>query len=245
MATDDPAAPGPSSVPGVIRDRALAARRQEVRERVIAKLSEEFAQDTMDVEEFERRVTLAHTSGSAADIESLIADLPPDEVALTPAAAPAATALARAPASIEHRTMYAIMSGIDRRGPWTMPSRLRVVAMMGGAHLDLRDARFPPGPVDLEIKAFMGGVQIIVPPGLAVQMHGAAIMGGFTEINRAPETPDPDAPLLRVHGFVMMGGVDVQMRLPGESDRDAARRQRRELRGERKAQRRLDRAGRD
>src|SRR4029077_19261194 len=118
----------------------------------------------------------------------------------------------------------------ERRGAWPVPRRLRVVAMMGGAHLDLREARFPAGVVDIEIIAFMGGVEIVVPPGLAVQTHGTAIMGGFQSVNRAPAHPDPDAPLLRVHGFAMMGGVDIKMRLPGENDREARRRQRTELR---------------
>jgi hypothetical protein len=84
----------------------------------------------------------------------------------------------------------------------------------------------------------MGGTEIIVPPGLAVETHGTAIMGGFQEINRAPAQPDPDAPLLRVHGFVMMGGVDIRMQLPGESDRDAGRRQRREHKQRLREQRR-------
>jgi hypothetical protein len=232
MTTDDPASSPPNR--GPIRDRALIARTRDVRERVIAKLSSEFAQDTMDVEEFERRLTIAHTAASPAEIEALVADLPPDEAPVPAPAAATTTALARAPASHEQRTLYAIMSGIDRRGPWTLPSKLRIVALMGGAQLDLRDARFPEGPVDLDIKAFMGGVQIIVPPGLAVQTNGSAIMGGFSEINRAPETPDPDAPLLRIHGFAFMGGVDVQTRLPGETDRDAHHRHRRELGGGRK-----------
>jgi hypothetical protein len=87
----------------------------------------------------------------------------------------------------------------------------------------------------------MGGIEIVVPPGLAVQMHGSAIMGGFQDVNRAPANPDPDAPLLRVHGLTMMGGVSVSMRLPGESERSAARRERRALREERRAQRLLDR----
>ena len=233
MATEQP--------PGAIRDRALMARTRDVRERVIAKLSSEFAQDTMDVEEFERRLMIAHTAGSPEEIEALVADLPPDEVE-GPAPAPApTTVLARVPASGEQRTMYAIMSGIDRRGPWTLPSKLRIVTMMGGAQLDLRHARFPEGPVDLDIKAFMGGVQIIVPPGLAVQVNGSAVLGGFSEINRAPDIPDPDAPLLRIHGFAFMGGVDVQTRLPGESDRDAQQRHRREIGGERKPRGLLER----
>ena len=110
------------------------------------------------------------------------------------------------------------------------------------------EARFPAGVIDLEVKAFCGGVQIIVPPGLAVEVHGTAIMGGFQNVNRAPAHPDPDAPLLRVHGIAIMGGVDIHMRLPGENDRAARRRQRledrdarRALRDERRGQRALDR----
>ena len=114
--------------------------------------------------------------------------------------------------------------------------------MMGGAHLDLREARFPPGPVDIDVFALMGGVEIIVPPGLAIETHGSAIMGGFQEVNRAPAHPDADAPLVRVHGLVMMGGVDIRMRLPGETGRDAHRRQRRELKAQRQERRALDRA---
>ncbi len=74
---------------GGVRDRALIARTRDARERVIAKLSDEFAQDGLDVDEFERRVTLAHTASSLADIEALTADLPPDA---SPAAAPASDA---------------------------------------------------------------------------------------------------------------------------------------------------------
>ena len=90
----------------------------------------------------------------------------------------------------------------------------------------------------------MGGTEIIVPPGLAVETHGSAIMGGFQEVNRAPTHPDADAPLLRVHGFVFMGGVDIRMRLPGESGRDAHRRQKRELKEKRREEKEQLREGR-
>jgi hypothetical protein len=118
---------------------------------------------------------------------------------------------------------------------------MRIVALFGGANLDLREARFPPGVIDIDVTAVMGGINILVPPGLAVQMHGSAIMGGFADVNRAPAYPDPDAPLLRVHGLAMMGGVNVEMRLPGESERGARRREKQQLREERRAQRLLDR----
>jgi len=234
--------------------RLTLTQERETRDRVIAALSEYFAHDVLDVDEFERRITIAQTSESPAEIDALLSDLPalPAVAASTAPATKITPALVPASQVRAEQTMLAIMGGVDRRGAWSMPRRLRLVTIMGGAHLDLREARFPPGPVDIEIFSMMGGTEIIVPPGLAVETHGSAIMGGFQEVNRAPTHPDEDAPLLRVHGFVFMGGVDIRMRLPGESDRDAHRRQKREikerrreeknqLRDERRERRALDR----
>jgi len=238
----DPTSPPTTTLAPTPGDRALVRRAQETRERVIARLSDHFAHDLLDVDEFERRVTVAQTADSPGDIEALLADLPERAGAAGPAPAVVPTVVtALAPAERDRDTLYAIFGGIDRRGTWTLPRQMKIVAVFGGAHLDLREARFPPGVVELDVTAVMGGIEIIVPPGLAVQMHGSAIMGGFQDINRAPANPDPDAPLLRVRGLTMMGGVHVSMRLPGESERTAARRERRELREERRAQRLLDR----
>jgi hypothetical protein len=223
-------------------NRALIRRAQETRERVIARLSDHFAHDALDVDEFERRVTVAQTSDDPADIEALLADLPEVAGPIAPVPAVVPTVVpALLPAERDRDTLYAIFGGIDRRGAWTVPRRMKVVAIMGGAHLDLREARFPPGVVELDVTAVMGGIEIVVPPGLAVQMHGSAIMGGFADVDRAPANPDPDTPLLRVRGLTMMGGVNVSMRLPGESERGARRRERRALRDERREQRLLDR----
>ncbi len=226
---------GDEGPPGLVRpDRAALARVHDVRERAIAALSDAFANDALDVEEFERRVTRAHTSESAEEIAALVTDLP----AATTALAPAAVALAPAApegGGAEPETVYAIFGGVDRRGTWTVPRRWRVVATFGGALLDLREARFPTGVIDLEVRAVFGGVQIIVPPGLAVEVQGTAIMGGFQNVNRAPAHPDPDAPLLRIRGLAFMGGVDITMRLPGESERQAHRRHKVESRKERRA----------
>jgi hypothetical protein len=220
-------------------DRALVRRAQETRERVIARLSDCFAHDDLDVEEFERRVTIAQTAANPADIEALVADLQDVGGTDVPAKAVVPTVVTDlVPSGHEQENLYAIFGGIDRRGAWTVPRRMKIVAMMGGASLDLREARFPPGVIDIEVKAVMGGIQIIVPPGLAVQMHGSAIFGGFQDVNRAPANPDPDAPLLRIHGLTMMGGVSIEMRLPGESERGARRRERRELRDARRDERR-------
>jgi hypothetical protein len=250
MPSDDDRPKGTATAALVRPDRATLARVHDARERAIAALSDGFANDALDVDEFERRVTLAHTSESAEEIAALITDLPASSTALGASAAPT-VALATTPTDdgATPQTVYAVFGGVERRGSWTVPCRWRVVATFGGALLDLREARFPTGVIDLEVRAVFGGVQIIVPPGLAVEVQGTAIMGGFQNVNRAPAHPDPDAPLLRIHGLAFMGGVEITMRLPGESERQAhhrrkvaSRQERRALRDTRREDRRHQRA---
>jgi hypothetical protein len=124
--------------------------------------------------------------------------------------------------------MFAFLGGFSRKGTWTPARTTRVMCVFGGGELDFREARMPPGVTEVNIFALWGGVHIIVPPELAVEVSGSAIMGGFESMERTPAVPDPDGPLLRVTGFVMMGGVGVETRNTGESQRDAQRRRKRE-----------------
>jgi hypothetical protein len=212
-------------------NRLALSRAQAARETVIGALQEHFAHDALDVEEFERRVTLAHTSESREAILALLDDLPPLPDAPGRAAK---TALVPAAEVRPAQTLRALMSSTERRGPWLVPRTVRVRATMSSTVLDFREARLPAGAVDVELRAVMSSVEIIVPPGLAVEMEGTAIMGSFEHLDRAPAHPDPDAPLLRVHGLAFMGSVEIKMRLPGETERDAYRRLKQERR-ERKA----------
>jgi hypothetical protein len=217
---------------------AAAAPTTASRDRLIALLSDRFADGTLDVDEFERRVTVAHRSDSAAELEALAADLPAAPGAPLPAPAPPPASRALIPEAHVRRSglVLSIMGGSERKGPWTVPRRLDVVSFMGGARLDLREARMPAGVVDLRVASLMGGVEIIVPPTLAVESNGVAIMGGFEHIDRAPAAPDPSAPLVRISGIAMMGGVKIETRLPGETEREARKRRKRERRALRSAE---------
>ena len=60
----------------------------------------------------------------------------------------------------------AFMSSVERRGRWTVPERLEVRAFWGHVVLDLRDAELTTTTIDVGV--LMGNVEIIVPPGMAV-----------------------------------------------------------------------------
>jgi len=197
-----------------IENRLALVRVREARERAIAILQENFAHDVLDVDELERRVTAAHTSESPAELAALVADLQPLDGAA--AAIPVVNALVPASQVNAVATIRATMSATSRGGAWNVPRHLEVRGLMSATVLDFREARFPPGPVDIEIHAVMSSVEIIVPPGLSVATDGSAFMGVFEQVHRAPPHPDPDQPLLRIHGRAIMSAVEVKLRLPGE-----------------------------
>lgn len=199
---------------------------REHRDRTIDALSEHFARDHLSMEEYEERVDRAHCATSMAALDKLLSDL-------EPIAEPSVALTVRGDTSLqasrpERKRVVAVMGGVDRKGQWVVPSRLDVWAVMGGVDLDFREAVIAPGVTEVKVHAIMGGVEIIVPPNVAVEAEGLAIMGGFDEMHRAPPTPDPDRPLLRISGLALMGGFDIETRLPGESWWQARKRARKE-----------------
>jgi hypothetical protein len=183
------------------------------RERTIAFLSDRFSRGDLDLEAFEERVTIAHRAGSQEELVALTADLAPTAEAVV-----ASSPMTIAPETPEHDEALAIFGGVQRTGRWRVPRRMRAVAGFGGIDLDFRNAELPAGPFALDVRATFGGVQIIVPPNLAVEVHGSAIFGGFAHMDRVPPSPDPNAPVLHVYGKVVFGGVSIETRPADQTD---------------------------
>jgi hypothetical protein len=188
---------------------ALAIRpTTAVRDGAIERLSAAFAEGALDTEEFERRVTVVHRSGSAQEIEGLLADLP-----LARQAAPQQTALVPAAQAPPGARTMSNFGSTTRGGAWAVPRKLAVRAVFGNVELDFRNAVLPAGPVDLDVSAVFGNIEITVPPHLAVASDGVAILGNFDHVDRAAQDLPPDAPVLRIQGKSVFGNVEISMKL--------------------------------
>jgi hypothetical protein len=201
-------------------------------------LCEHFANDDMSVEEFERRVEVAHRASTVQELKDLLSDLPganlPAPVQGATIPVPKRKYKVTAAAHVKEREfMVAVMGGSSRKGTWSPARTNYAVAIMGGADLDFREAVLAPGVTDVQVFTMMGGVDIIVPPGLNVESHGFGIMGGFDQVGDI-EPGDPNAPTLRIAGVACMGGVTIKVRHPGETSGDARRRRRLERKEMRK-----------
>src|SRR5690348_4795944 len=186
---------------------------EQVRERVIEALSEHFARDNLSLDELETRMARVYSATTPQEVDSLLDGLPalPQGAPLPAVSEPNSTPKLR-------ERLVAIMSGIVRRGLWRIPRRLRVVAIMGGVELDLREAELPPGVTEIRAFVFMGGLAVRVPPGVRLETDGVAFMGGFEDKLLDAGAAGRDAPIVRVTGIAIMGGVEAQVQAVGAVD---------------------------
>lgn len=200
------------------------------RQRTIDILCQQFAEDRITVAEFERRVDLANQAISPEDLRNLLADLLPSQVpAPMPAdqtrVAPRVGERLGRPRK-ERDFLIGILGATVRRGRWTPAGSTLAVGIFGGSELDFREALLPEGVTEVTAIAVMGGIEIIVPPGVRVETAAMAVMGGVEDTTEGPEYDTESTPVIRVKGLACMGGIEIHTRLPGETARDAKRRRR-------------------
>jgi hypothetical protein len=112
-------------------------------------------------------------------------------------------------------TVFAVLSGVKRTSQSARFRGGEITAVMGGAHLDLRQATIPPGEeAVIDIFAVMGGAEITVPPTWTVVTPLVPVMGGIDDKRLAPlpgtDVSGKPAPRLVLRGLLLMGGVDIK-----------------------------------
>ncbi|WAZ22027.1 DUF1707 domain-containing protein [Streptomyces cinnabarinus] len=203
------------------------------RERVAEILREAMAEGRLDMEEFGERLDATYRARTYGELTPLTRDLPAaGTVSLVKGPEPEGSWPSRITGGEGSSTLgVAVLSGFERKGRWTVPRRFNCFAFWGGGEIDLRDANFADREVVINCVAIMGGVNVIVPPGVEVATRGIGIMGGFDQ-SEDGVPGDPGAPRVIVTGFAFWGGVGVE--------RKVTKAERRRLREERR-QEKLDR----
>jgi hypothetical protein len=201
---------------------------RERRDQVIARLSDCYASDVLDVDELDRRLDLAHAAATVAELDALIADLAPAAGAPTTALAPVGQRSVVDPNRSELKRMRVLLGTVERRSRWLVPIRLEVRVFWGNGLLDFRDASLGPGVTTLDVRVTMGNLELILPPWLPIDVDVSSLAANVGERHRTPFESEPNRPLLRVIGAVRFGNLEIATRLPGETERDARERERRE-----------------
>jgi hypothetical protein len=187
------------------------------RQKVIDRLKHSYANDYLDQDDFEKRVSIAMKTEKRSELYALVDDVPDEvdhETSMQAKPTSSDTAVRVTSSARDSDTFLCIFSGVSKKGVWNPPKKLSVVSIMGGAELDLTDAYIPVEGIEIDCFSFMGGTEIRVPAGVNVRTGGFAFMGGF-ENNTSGEN-FPGMPTIRINGFAFMGGVEIKgPRKPG------------------------------
>ena len=205
MTSDPPVDPrAPTFAPPV----APAAR-----ERVIALLTDRYAQDHLSLDEFERRAAAAYAARTPDELAALTADLGDASIPATRASLPAMN--------------VGVVLGSIVREMHAVPRVLDVRTVLGNVELDLTHASFAPGVTEISLHAFMGNIEIQLPPHIGVEDHVSAVLGSF-EYRRHPRATSwaeshHVTSVVRFTGRVTMSSAEVVIRkdLDGDSQRIA------------------------
>lgn len=81
---------------------------------------------------------------------------------------------------------------------------------MGGVELDLSNATIAPSGARLRVTAFMGGLDLVVPPGWGVDVESRGAAHGIDATLTGQDQLPDGAPRLRIDILAVAAGVDIR-----------------------------------
>jgi hypothetical protein len=151
----------------------------------------------LSLDEFADRVGDVYGARTAGELARVVADLPSaDESPSRPVR--------------RTRRIVGVLGTARLHGRWRPAEPTTAVAVVGGCQLDLSDA-VVDGDVDIRAVAIFGGVEVLVPEGVAAELHGVVVCGS-KDYRVRERSVRPGLPLVRVRATAVFGGVTVRTR---------------------------------
>src|SRR5690606_11480758 len=102
----------------------------------------------------------------------------------------------------------AVLGNIERRNVSQTFRGGEVTAIMGAVEIDLRECRMAGNEAYVDLLAIMGGVELRIPKGWAVESRMSALLAGLDDRSEPPVVPG--APRLVLRGTAFLGGIEIR-----------------------------------
>ena len=173
------------------------------RDATVERLRDAAGEGRLTLEEFSDRMEQATGAKTRADLDRLVTDLPADAGGATQGGSVVAPGSAGGPT-----WHVSPIGGLSVSGPWRMGRHVVVIALIGGADLDLSQAELAARDVTLTKVSIIGGVNARIPHGIRGDASGLSLLGG-TSVEGAPD-PGPGAPTIHIRAFSIIGGIRIR-----------------------------------
>lgn len=164
------------SEPGDEVARSELRASHDDRDRVVELLRVSAGDGRLTAEELDERLELAMTARTYGELARLVADLPAQGSAVTPAPVPQAKDVMR----IDTRSGH--VRRVDR---WVVPQRMEVRVTSGHVLLDLTQAVITQPTLKLDVEVRSGHVMLLTRPGIVVDTDDVVIRSGHVRV-KAP-----------------------------------------------------------
>src|SRR5437764_5134458 len=164
------------------------------RERAVELLRDHAAEGRLTLEELADRVSTAYRARTGDELERLTRDLPAER--------------ARSSRRRPTRFLLSVFGSTEREGRIRVRRRVACLTAFGNIDLDLRRATLEGDVITIVALGMFGAVDVYVPEGVEVDLHGAAL-GGHKRANGNDPLPNPGTPLVRVFAISLFAGIDV------------------------------------
>lgn len=210
------------------------------RSATVGALSEAMANGQLSISEFDERSGQAHAAIQRSELVDLLDDLVDEPAALLFGAGAVErrvtgdVAVAGEGSDAQHHRelvlagaqnmvtgegaetgfSLAIFGGTEKSAG-VLPKNHWNFNVFGGTDFDLRHCRFSDPVTTLWLNSTFGGVDVVVPEGVRVDMGNLGIFGGSELIVESgaihPGSLPANAPLLKIRGLSVFGGVTVKV----------------------------------
>lgn len=172
---------------------ALRASDDE-REQTVIALREHAVAGRLTLEEFTERMSAAYVARTSDALAELVRDLPSRSVPTS----------RRRPTSF----VLSVFGSSEREGRVRVRRRVTCITLFGNVDLDLRQATLEQDVVTIVALGMFGAIDVYVPEGVEVDLHGLAV-GGHKRARGNDPPPRAGTPLVRVFAISVFAGIDV------------------------------------
>jgi hypothetical protein len=178
------------------------------RDETAQRLQAAFAEGRLNDAEFDQRMRAALAAITRTELEKLSTDLPQG--------APRATPNVSLPPP--GRYAIAFKSSVRRGGRWRVPGRFTPLVYKGSGWIDLRAAELTEPVTTVRAIAYKSRIDILVPPGVRVEMDGFGVSKGWTAEEEWEGSLPHDAPAVHVRGVAYKGTIEIRTRPAGTGE---------------------------
>lgn len=189
----------------------------EFRDKIIRRLETAYAENKLELEEYEKRLDLANRAEFIEDLEVLVRDFPEHQ-------RPNISGISGIDELGEPRddipegdadTKIALLGDQHLTAEDFYRKEIRSVSIIGDVNIDIRRFRNSEEPVRIKVYSLIGDTRIIIPRGMKVRNRLFSLLGDYELLRNERENDReeiiPEAPGTCVlEGFSLLGDISIQ-----------------------------------